>query len=63
MLDKGKGFVVLYTSCRREGDKRRAEAREKQIKNRIRKKWELFDKQQMKVISVNFKKNKKYLKK
>ena len=29
MLDKGKGFVVLYTSCRREGDKRRAEAREK----------------------------------
>ena len=38
MLDKEKGFVLLYTSCRREGVASEAEALRKQIKNRIRKK-------------------------
>ena len=38
MLDKRKQFVVLYTSCRREGAEPSRRAWEKQIKNRIRKK-------------------------
>ena len=38
MLDKVKRFVVLYTSCRREAQRRAELLGEKQIKNRIRKK-------------------------
>ena len=39
MLDKRKRFVVLYTSCRREGTSAEAgKPWKKQIKNRIRKK-------------------------
>ena len=48
MLDKVKQFVVWYTSCRREGAEPSRKAWEEQIKNRIRKKWDLFDKMQIK---------------
>ena len=38
MLDKWVENMLLWTSSHREGDGNRAVAREKQIKNRIRKK-------------------------